>query len=277
MGGPKPQRLDPNLTAPDPSLRGPSSNLLQGFLQNPGSLGNSIFGGEGGFAQFLQSLQQPGSAQQAFNTALPGLQAQLTGDPGADILKAATPIFNRNLQQGADTLRQAGPRFASNTERLVGQQGQQAMQDFNLFSQNVMESGRNRQIAAAGMLGQLGQGADQSTLGFQQNQLRGNEAMFGVLGPLLQQFFGTAFAGGGLTQPGTVTQAQPWWQQALGAAGQVANIVGAVKGGKTFDNPYGGGPTPTGSPAGVAPFIQQGGPANPAWFGLPSPGAFRLP
>lgn len=77
---------------------------------------------------------------------------------GQGILNAAQPIFQRNLQLAADTLRQAGPRFASNTERLVREQGERSLQDFNLFAQQAMQSGREQQLAAlAGLTqGQLG-------------------------------------------------------------------------------------------------------------------------
>lgn len=90
------------------------------------------------------------------------LLGQINGPAGQDILNASNPIFARNLQLGADTLRQSGPRFNSNTERLVQMQGNQALQDYNLFAQNVMESGRARQLQAAQTYGGLAQGADNS-------------------------------------------------------------------------------------------------------------------
>lgn len=194
---PAPQRLDPNLTAPDPSLRLPSSEFLQAFLKNPSSI--------------LSLLPQTSALQQQGNSFLQNLLKQT---PGQGVLDAATPIFNRNLQQGADILRQSGPRFNSNTERLVANQGQQALQDFNLFSQQVMQEGVNQQLTGAGLV----------------NQQRGLDLSF--LGPLMQQFFGTAFGAGGLTQPGTVTQAQPWWQQLLNAGSQVGGIATGLGGGK---------------------------------------------
>ena len=77
-------------------------------------------------------------------------------------MNAALPGFQENLQRSADILRQSGPRFASNTERVVGEQSRGAVQDFNLFQQQVFEAGRNRQLqtllgAGQFSLGQSGQ------------------------------------------------------------------------------------------------------------------------
>lgn len=312
MSGPKPQRLNDNLTAPDPSLRDPARGALFGFLNNPG----------GYFQQFSQPsalnqnignafqnyLGQPNAATRAFESSLPAIMAQLTGTPGQGVLDAATPIHQRNQQQSADILRQSGPRFASNTERLVGEQGQRANQDFNLFTQQVMESGLQRQLGAAGLLGQLGQGADQSTLagltGAGQFGLGEQANQLGFMQPLMQQFFGTAFGAGGLTTQPTITQNKPWWQQALGVAAPIAGFalggpmggmlgagLGSALGGNTSGFNFGGG--------GAAPnfgglFGNQTAPFDPmaAWsrgdprapqsgtlpsmFGLPRPGSFRL-
>lgn len=286
---PAPKRLDAELTAPTPELRGPSSAFLQGFLQNPQGVLQGLVPQQSDLQRqtagtWSNFLAQPNASTRAFETALPSILKQLTGDPGADVLGAAQPIFQRNLQLGADTLRQSGPRFASNTERLVGEQGRQAVQDFNLFSQNVIENALGRQLTAAGTLGQLGGAADQATLagltgagGFA-NQQQADIMQF--LGPLFQQMFGTAFAGGGITQQPTVTQGQSGFEKALGYGGQIANIIGAVKGGQTFQNPYGGGPQPVGGPniapsvQGISPidrWTQQGGTFNPAWLNLPQP------
>lgn len=193
---PPPKRQDPKLFAPDPTLRDPSSEFLRAFMANPSSIQNL--------------LPQTSALQQQSNTFLQNLLGQT---PGQGVLDAATPIFQRNLQQGADILRQSGPRFASNTERLIGEQGNKAMQDFNLFSQQVMQEGINQQLTGAGLV----------------NQQRGLDLNFML--PLLQQFFGTAFGAGGLTQPGTVTQGKSPFNNVLDTAGQVAGLITALKGG----------------------------------------------
>ena len=237
MGGPKPKRLDPKLTAPDPSLRDPSSQFLQGFMQNPSSLQNLL-------PQTSALQQQTGNQWGSF------LNQLLSRNPGQGVLDATTPIFQRNLQQGADTLRQAGPRFASNTERLVGQQGQQAMQDFNLFSQQVMQEGINQQLGGL-------TGASNFALGEQANQL-------GFLGPLFQQMFDTSFTAGGMTQLGTVTQAQPWWQQLLNVGSQGAAIAQTfMPGGAARANNQARSATPNTVSGGAPQFSSGGFPQNP--------------
>lgn len=227
MSGPTVKRSNVN-TAALPGLTGGVNNLLQSFLNNPQSALQNIQGGNALQSQlgntFAQLVNGQTAGQQAFNVALPQIQQQLTQGFGQDILGAAKPIFDRNLQLGADTLRQSGPRFASNTERLVSQQGQNAMQDFNLFSQNVLESGRSRQLQALQTLGGLGQGADQSQQG-----LLGQAGQFalgqgGQQNQLLSQLLG--MAGGLGTGAPIITQQQPWWQQALNAGSQVAGIAG---------------------------------------------------
>lgn len=252
MGGAKVKAVDRNLTAPTPELRQPGINMLQGFAQNP--------------QQWLQGMmpQQP-SMLQSFGpggTMSNFLNNLVSNTPGQGVLDAAQPIFQRNMQLGADTLRQAGPRFASNTERLVGEQGNRAMQDFNLFSQQVMQEGINQQLAGAGLAGQVGLGQQSNELGF--------------MGPLLQQMLGTTFGAGGLTQQPTLQQQKPWWQQALGVAGTVGSLAAAIptggmslgalpsfsgmaQGGSTFSPPQFGSSFGQGMRSGQAPPTFGGG------------------
>ena len=68
---------------------------MQGFLQNPME-----------FMQMFQQGQPASLNQQLSNTYMNQLGGQR---PGMDVVNAAQPIFQRNMQQGADTLRQAGP------------------------------------------------------------------------------------------------------------------------------------------------------------------------
>ena len=260
MSGPKIKRSNVN-TAALPGLTGGVNNLLQSFLSNPQqTLGNlqqpnalqSQLGNT-----FAQLVNRPTAGQQAFNVALPQIQQQLQQGFGQDILGAAQPIFQRNLQLGADTLRQTGPRFASNTERLVGQQGQQAMQDFNLFSQNVLESGRARQLQALSTLGQLGGSADAGL-----SSLLGTAGQFslgqsGQQNQLLSQLLGSSFNLG--TGAPIITQQQPWWQQALNVGSQVAGIAG------TFMGVPGGGKQ--GSVGGALPTNSFNPPAFGSSFG----------
>jgi hypothetical protein len=238
--------------------------FMQNFAQPTSSLQQQTGNLWGNF------LSQPSAQQRAMEQASPALLQQLQGTPGQGVLNAASPIFQRNLQQGADILRQSGPRFNSNTERLVADQSGKAMQDFNLFTQNVMESGLQRQIGAAGTLGQLAQGVDQNQLAGLQgagnfaNQMQGNQ--MNLIGPLLQQMFGAAFGGGGIQTPATLQETKPWWQQGLGALGQIGSIAAQAKSGGLFgggNNNYGQGSLFGGG--GNGPY--QGGPTfNPQPF-----------
>lgn len=104
------------------------------------------------------------------------------------------------------------------------------MQDYNLFAQNVLESGRNRQLSALGAAGT-----------FANDQQRGQMAF---LLPLIQQMYGQAFTSAGLNQQPTVNEQKPWWQQALGVVGTgvgiASNAAGMFKGGGSTGDPLAG-------------------------------------
>ena len=201
--------------------------MLQGFLQNP--------------QQFMQMFQQgqPASMnQQLSNVYMNQLGQQ---NPGMDVVNAAQPIHQRNVQQGADMLRQAGPRFASNTERLVADQGQKANQDFNLFQQQVLESGLQRQLQAAGQAGQF-------SLGQQGLNQQAFQNMFG-------NAFGAGVASPALIQnPGGFANAM----NVLGTVGGIASnfipggaVANAARG--AFGGGGGGQPSPFGGNQGFQP------------------------
>ncbi len=177
MSGPSVQREDVS-TAPIEGLGGPTERFLQALLQNP----NQAFQR---FAPTSDLQRQVGSTFQSI------LQNQ---QPGQGVITAALPGFQENLQRGADVLRQSGPRFASNTERLVQEQGRRGIQDFNLFQQQVLEAGRNRQLQALF-------GAGQFSLGGQGQQLS-------ALLPLLQ----TALGAGGAASGPVITESPGFFQ-----------------------------------------------------------------
>ena len=201
MSGPSVQREGVS-TAPIESLGGPTAEFLRALLQDPSQAFQ-------GFAPTSDLQRQVGASFQAL------LQNQSFGQ---DVITAALPGFQENLQRGADVLRQSGPRFASTTERLVGEQGRRSLQDFNLFQQQVLEQGRNRQLQ--GLLG-----AGQFALGGQGQQLS-------ALLPLLQ----TALTAGG-AQAGPVITEQPGFLQ--GTAIPIASTIAQFFGSKG-DFPVGG-------------------------------------
>lgn len=175
--------------------------MLQGFLKNPNEFFNMLTGGQAGLNQQLS------------NTYMNMLGKQ---NPGADVVNAAQPIFNRNLQQGADIQRQAGPRFASNNERLISDQQGKSIQDFNLFAQQAMESGLNRQLQAASQAGQFSLG---------QSQLNSQN---------FQNMFGQAFEAG---------IGAPIFQQNPGLFQNIMQTIGTVGGVASGFMPFGRGNT----------------------------------
>jgi hypothetical protein len=197
---------------------------------------------------FSQLLTGPSPEQRTFNTAA-SLQQGLQGVPGGNVLGAAIPVFQQNLQTSADILRQQGPRFASGTQRQVADLSQRSLQDFNLFAQQAIESGLQRQLQTAISGGQFALG--------EQSQLL----------PLLQELLRAGIAGSGVAQ-------QPTLIQKPGTLGQIAGVLGSLGGLATGLLPFGGllggggggaagGTNPFGVPQGIA----QSGFLMPPGFG----------
>ena len=214
MPGPETRREDVS-TAPIEALGGPVNQFLQALLQNP--------------AQFAQGLSPTSALQTQVGATFQDIL--MNRQPGQGVVTAALPGFQENLQRSADILRQSGPRFASTTERLVGEQSRRSLQDFNLFQQQVFEQGRNRQLQAL-------LGAGQFSLGQQGQQLS-------ALLPLLQ----TALTAGGAQSAPVITQDPGFLrgtllpllsiggQIAAGAAGAPSFTFPTIGGGSTEQTP----------------------------------------
>ena len=238
LGQPSVERKDVNAAAL-PGLTPQIEQLLKGFLANPQSVLNqfqqpSALQQQTGdvFTQFLNNLagpRQTGVANSAIQDILGG---------GQSVLNAAKPVFEQNLQIGADTVRQSGPRFASSTNQQVADLSQRSINDFNLFAQQVLESGQSRQLQA--LLGGL-QGAGNFANSQQQLQL-----------PLIQQLLGGAFNTG--VGPAVITQGG----SAIDLIGQLGGTIAGFTGGDAPDSPSRTqfGPTPSTPPPGN----QGGGP-----------------
>lgn len=146
MTGPKITRLD---TTPQPSLNPIALDFLKSAF-GPGYSGGSIT---------PSSAANPTTAAQTFQQMFtnPALSDILGGKPsgefGQSVLAAAKPVFADNLKTALATQRQSGPRFSSGQDLLAGQTSQKALNDFNLFSQQVLQQGQQTQLQAA--LGQL--------------------------------------------------------------------------------------------------------------------------
>lgn len=195
MGGPSVSRQNIN-TAAMPNLSGNLEGLLQGFLST----------GANPFSQ----ANQPSDLQRQAGGAFEGLLSR--GDQSANMIQAALPVFQQNQQMGADILRQSGPRFNSNTERLVADQNVRGMNDFNVFQQNVMQQGQQQHLAnimgAAGFANQM-----------QGQQLGANQAIMQALLGLSGQ------AGIG---PAALVQKQGTTQDVLQGVGAFAQLIGAL-------------------------------------------------
>ena len=93
----------------------------------------------------------------------------------------------------------------------MGEQGRQSLQDFNLFQQQVLEAGQNRQLQAL-------IGAGQFTLGGQGQQLS-------ALLPLLQ----TALGAGGAASGPVITENPGTFQGTILPLLQTAGQIAATK------------------------------------------------
>ncbi len=186
------------------------------------------------------------------------MQALNSNDvPGQDVLNAALPLFDRNLQQQSDVLRQSGPRFADQTERNVGRSSERSIQDFNLFAQQTLEQGRQRELQQLIAAGAFGAGQEQMNLNAILPLLQtGLTAGGATSAPVIEQNPGTfsqitsalgTLGGIGLAATG------PFGPLAGAAAGTVGGMSGSV----------GGVQTGTGGvnqlPPGVLQFLQSGG------------------
>jgi hypothetical protein len=186
---------------------------------------------------FSQLLRGPTSQEQAFNLTLPQIMAQLTGVPGMDVVNAANPIFQQNLGDALARQRQfGGPRFAAESGRQSRELEQRSLQDFNLFQQQVFESGRQRQLQAAGVLGQLGGGADASRLGIaqgaggfalgeQQLNLQSQQMQQALMQMLLTQ----AFTAGGFNAAPIISQNPGFFQELMKGFGSAGALATSLK------------------------------------------------
>ena len=272
-----------------PGLSQGVQNFLGGILNNPQQfLGQFAPGGMqqsnllqqrlgNVFQQTLAANPQGNTFQQRYETAfgrgLPGMEAavNIPDVSGAKVIEAAQPIFQRNLSQALQTQREfGGPRFASESGRQARQMSEQALQDFNLFQQNVLESGLQRQLGAAqlgvqqqlgrrglelqqqqqmqsGLLGAMGldvnaagQGIQQQLglgnlwLGSQQLGSQGLGQQLAFLGPLLQ----SAIAAGGGTSAPALLQNPGGWANFINTIGTLGGLGTSAFG---FGGPFGSG------------------------------------
>lgn len=234
---------------------------------SPGARLESFFGGLNTKSTPLQRqsmnalghfMGQMAPEQRALDVSMPMLQGILDGRPGAGIIDALQPTFERNLSAA----NQQGGRFGSGNAILRSR----AVDDFNLLGAQAAQQGQQTQLQAAQMLNMLSQAAGQNPfqrmLGaygvgqqdFQNQDLetqRRLQLMMGLLG-----------VGQGLAFNQPVVQTQQGgggWGGLLGTlAGSFLGPVGAAAGGALGGTLFpgggggisGGGMAPSGLPNG---------------------------
>jgi len=222
------------LPSSEPSLRDPALNVIQSIfgggatpgidfmgLHVPGRVGVAAPGGtvqdafskKFGFTMppelvnaFTNMLGQP-SAEQRTNAATLSMQGGLgtaSNIPGFDVLNAAGPVFQRQLTESLARTRNVGPRFSSTADAQARLLEQQGLSDFNLFAQQVLEQGRNRQL--------------QGILGFAQANQGQQQIQLQALLPILQALFGTGLSPGSTVGPSPLSQVAGVAGAGLGAA-----------------------------------------------------------
>lgn len=146
------------LQTTEPRLRRGALGVLEGAFGGTGMPGLSDISGrlnktfnlpgtalqQQGLGIFANLLNQPTAAQRAFEA-----QGGATGQFGQDILNAYNPIYERNLGNQIASVYNQGPRFSSGAQLQADRLREQALQDYNLFAKQTLESGRARQIQAA--------------------------------------------------------------------------------------------------------------------------------
>lgn len=180
MPGPSTTRADVS-TAPLPELTPQATEFLQAILANP--------------AQAAQAFQPTSALQRQVGQTFSQM-IRPSGTPGA-IAEAALPLFQRNLQFGADVLRQSGPRFARSTEQQVGQLTERSLQDFNLFAQQARQFEEQRQLQTLGQAAQF--------------DVQNRAQILQSLLPFLQ----AGLTAGGATSPPIIEQRQGFLQGTL--------------------------------------------------------------
>lgn len=244
--------VDPTPAAIQP-LQGQAADFLQGLFQQPGqspfaALTSPLQTQAGGAISSL--LGQPAPEVTALNAVSPGLTQLASGglqnpflpqgpegfQQGQQLVAAAQPVFQQNLNEALTTLTQRAPSLRNTA--FGGQAGglaQQALQDFNLFQQQALQQGQALDLQAQGqalnfMLGGAGQ------------QIGAAQALGGLAGQAgqapFQRALGAGQFGAGLTQQainptlqlllGGLQFGQPMAQETIVGPSPLSQTFGAV-------------------------------------------------
>jgi hypothetical protein len=134
--------------APLPQLTPQTVDLLNQFLTNP--------------QQAIQGIQPTSDLQKqlgnTFSQLVSGMAPERQTETARGILGAAQPVFQQNLQRGADVIRQGGPRFASAANQQIGDLTQRSLNDFNLFAQQALQTQQGLDLQGLAQATQFDQG-----------------------------------------------------------------------------------------------------------------------
>jgi len=239
---------------------------LAGFLQN--AFGNFGVGqtanqqqASGGISQFLNQQSPEARALGQLSGPLLGIANQ---NSGQGIIDALQPGFEQNLALA----NQQGGRFSSGNLRLRGQ----ALDDFNLLSNQALQQGQQNQINASQILGMLSGQAGQADFGrlLQQFGIGTQEAQQGDIETQRRLGLGTGLFGLANQAAFNVPTVQnpSALEQFGGIAGNTAGIFNALGG--TFGGNQRGLP-----PAPNVPIGEIDAAVNPNNLtGVPSPFGF---
>lgn len=142
--------------------------------------------------------------------------------------QGALAAYQPQYQTAVGFANDQGPRFSSGNDLLKSQ----ALNNYNLFAQNVLNNTRQQGLQAAVAQGGLGQTAGQLGLGAGnlQNQATSAAGAFGneqsgQQNQLIQQLLGALFQGGGVNTPAVLNQQPGFGQQLLGLAGTIGGMA----------------------------------------------------
>ena len=137
---------------PDVTQINPNTQPVQQVGNAAGDFFSQLFGAGNPFAgggQAMASTLGQNPQGQAVNTLTNLLGGGGVG-AGQQVINAAQPIFNQNLQAGLGQLSNFAPgRFSTAAQQQGVGLAQNALQDFNLFQAQALQQGQNTEINAA--------------------------------------------------------------------------------------------------------------------------------
>lgn len=244
------------------------SQLFSGGVQNNPFLnvGQTGLAGQAGNSLQIALAQNP---MQQTQDVLSGL---LTNS-GGQVVDAAQPIFQQNLQAAQGNLNSSAPgRFST---AFAGQGiglAQNALQDFNLFQAQALQQGQQNQLAAGGLLNEIANSQINNLLGAGQFGLAQNMAGIDPFVSLLGigAGFGRPSPMENVVQPSSGGLGGFLGTVGGGLLGSIAGPFGATVGSRLGSSLFGGGSPsyqPSRTDMGIGGSIFGQGNVNPLFRG----------